>query len=121
MKVCKIWVFDIGRGFSSVIRAPGGKWIMIDLGSREGFNPVNNFIVPKLRKSPIKTEDGRFQISQLIITHPHNDHMTALEDFNDKIDPGLLTVPNDIDHKEQPPKAKVNWDLITNQSDELTN
>jgi beta-lactamase superfamily II metal-dependent hydrolase len=121
MKVCKVWIFDIGRGFSSVIRTPSHKWIMIDLGSSAGFNPVHNFLIPKIRKSNFNIKDGKFCISQLIITHPHNDHITAIKDFDGKIYPGLLTVPNDIEHLQQPPKAKVNWNLITNQSDDLTN
>jgi len=120
MKVCKIWIFDVGRGFASAIKTPAGKWISIDLGTSEEFNPISDFTLPHLRKGHHNKNNGKYSISQQIITHPHNDHMTAIKDFDKNVHPGLLTVPNDIDHKAQPPKGKVNWDLITNQSDDLT-
>jgi hypothetical protein len=32
----------------------------------------------------------------------------------------LLTTPNDIEHEQQPAKGKINWDLVTNQTQDLT-
>ena len=121
MKTCKVWIFDIGRGLSATIKTPAGKWIMIDLGSREGFNPVSDFMLPKIKKTNFVMKNNRFLISQLIISHPHDDHMTALKDFDKKLYPSLLTTPNDITHQNQPAKGKINWGLVTNPSDELTN
>lgn len=92
---------------------------MIDLGARGDFNPVTDFLLKRSLK--IDSSNHKRLISQLIITHPHNDHMTAIKDFDKNIYPALLTVPNDVDKPNQPPKGKVNWDLVTNQSDELTN
>lgn len=118
MQLCNIWIFDVGRGFVSAIRTPAGKWIMIDLGASSDFNPVTDFMLKKLL---VTNQEKKRPISQLLITHPHNDHLTAIEEFDKHIWPSLLTVPNDINHKNQPPKGKINWDLVTNQSDELTN
>lgn len=119
MKICTVWIFDIGRGFASVIRTPAGKWIMIDLGARDDFNPVTDFMI-KHSPKPDPSKNKR-PISQLILTHPHNDHMTAIKDFDKNLYPALLTVPNDVSHANQPDKGKVNWNLVTNPSDDLTN
>jgi len=117
MRLCNIWIFDVGRGFASAIRTPTGKWIMIDLGASSDFNPVTDFMLKKLS---LTSQQKKRSISQLLITHPHNDHLTAIEALDKYIWPSLLTVPNDIEHKKQLQKGKINWDLVTNQSDELT-
>ncbi len=118
MKSCNIWIFDVGHGFAAAILTPAGKWIVIDLGASDDFNPVTDFL---LTKKLVKFKDGRKEISQLILSHPHNDHMTCIKVFKKHIHPAYLTVPNDIDHENQPSGCKVNWDLVTNQSDDLTN
>lgn len=121
MKACRIWIFDIGRGFASAILTPNGKWILIDLGAKDDFNPVSDFIIPKLKAQKVtKNKDNKYLISQLIITHPHNDHMTTIEEFDKHIYPSLLTVPNDVEHQKQPAGGKVNWKLIKNPTEELT-
>lgn len=120
MKACKIWLFDIGRGVCSAIKTPAGKWIMIDLGSSSEFNPVYDFLIPKIKNGNLSTADNKYVISQLILSHPHDDHMTCIEDFHIKIYPSLFTTPNDIDHEDQPRHGKINWSLVTNPSDDLT-
>jgi len=114
MRVCDVWIFHVGRGVAGAIRTPGGKWIAIDLGASEDFCPVEDFF---LRRIP-KNGDGKRKLDQLIISHPHNDHMTALKRFHKIFYPGLLTVPND--NNPQDSKHKVNWELIPNPNDDLT-
>lgn len=115
MKLCTIWIFDVGRGLCAAIRTPSGKWIMIDLGSDDAFCPVKDFLLKHLSKPD---DDGRYRISQLIISHPHNDHLSAIKEFDTNVNPSLLTVPND--NVGQDDEYKINWDLITNQDAELT-
>ena len=114
---CHIWLFDVGRGFSSVIRTPDRKWVVYDLGAKDDFNPVTDFI--SHLSLPTYSEQKK-RISQLVISHPHNDHLTALKDFDKAFYTDLLTVPNDIDHPQQVYLGKVNWDLLTNQNSEFT-
>jgi len=116
MKTCDVWVFHVGRGVAGAIRTPVGKWIMIDLGVSSDFCPVDDFLLNYL---PREKEDDRRNLEQLIISHPHNDHMTALKRFDENYYPGLLTVPNDNDGQNE--EKKVNWERIQNPNDELTN
>jgi beta-lactamase superfamily II metal-dependent hydrolase len=120
LNACKIWVFDIGRGVCSVIRTPIGKWIMIDLGSSGEFNPIYDFLIPQIKNRNLSMHEDKYVISQLILSHPHDDHMTCIEDFNKRIYPSLLTTPNDIDHQNQPKNGKLNWSLVDNPTDNLT-
>jgi len=115
MKKCDVWVFHVGRGVAGAVRTPGGQWIAIDLGASDNFCPVEDFFLKHIPKN----ENGKRKIAQLIISHPHNDHMTSLERFHDNFYPALLTVPNDND--KQAEKQKVKWDLIQNPNDSLTN
>lgn len=116
MKTCDVWVFHVGRGVAGAIRTPAGKWIVVDLGASGDFCPVEDFLLNHL---PIEKEGERRNLEQLIISHPHNDHMTALKRFNENYYPGFLTVPNDNDGQDD--KKKVNWERIQNPNDELTN
>jgi len=94
---------------------------MIDLGANDKFNPVNDFMVPCFKYLCMeKRQDKKYQISQLIITHPHDDHLSAINDFNRAFYPSLFTVQNDLDHPAQSNESKINWDLITNPSSDLT-
>lgn len=88
-------VFNVGGALSTYFEAAGKK-VIVDLGSSKEFNPVIDFWVPlyTARKSA-KYTDGRFLIDQCIISHPHNDHMSAIMDFNKNFCPTLLTCPND--------------------------
>jgi len=110
----------VGRGFSAIIQTPMGKWILIDLGASDSFSPVTDFILPRLKAQKATRKDGRYEAAQLIISHPHDDHMTSLEEFDKHIYPVLLTVPNSVNHPKQPPGCKVNWALIRNPSEDLT-
>lgn len=115
MKACDIWIFHVGRGIAGAIRTPSGKWIAIDLGNSEDFCPVDDFYLRKIKK----TGNEKGDIAQLIISHPHNDHMSSIKKFGDNFYPSLLTVPNDNDPQDK--KYKINWERIKNPNEELTN
>lgn len=119
MQYCCIWIFDVGRGVAAAVLTPTRKWIMIDLGGSDDFNPVNDFMYSKLPASSLENSRGRKELSQLIISHPHDDHLTCIREFNQRIYPILLTVPNDVDDPNQPRNCKINWDRIQNPSAEL--
>jgi hypothetical protein len=91
-----IWLFNVGRGLSIFIRLPNNIGIWYDLGCSEEFSPVDFIkqnILPHLNKYNKSYNPG-----QLIISHPHIDHIQEITKFNEMIktySPGLITGPHD--------------------------
>ncbi len=88
-----VWVFNTGRGLASCIRIPGNHFIIYDLGCSEDFSPVDFYVAnfaPYLRG-----DDGQKPIAQLILSHPHVDHIQEARAFGDCcLYPTLVTAPN---------------------------
>lgn len=114
-------IFNVGEAFSSYIEVDDKKMI-VDLGKSEYFCPINNFLLPLAHRRGFSTmhdiRDSKTKhfINQLVISHPHDDHLYAIEDFHKSFCPELLTMPNDIGGQEE--KFKINWDLISNPSED---
>lgn len=101
-------VFNVGGALSAYLEI-GNKRIVVDLGKSESFNPVTDFLVPLFKKSGImKNEKGKYEIDQLIVSHPHADHISAIRDFNGLFDPKWLTCPNDKDENGKNEKLDLN-------------
>lgn len=99
-------VFNVGGALSSYLEIDD-KTIIIDLGKNSDFSPVNDFLVPLFKKRRAqKIDSGKYSLSQLIISHPHKDHVSDIIDFNTVFAPQLLTCPND---KEQSPRHKLDF------------
>lgn len=62
----KIWNVELGLAVH--IKAPNGKYIVIDLGSTNST-------------SPLKSLSGK-EVGYMIITHPHLDHFSDIENIN---------------------------------------
>lgn len=102
-------VFNVG-GALSIYTETDNKTIINDLGKSDSFNPVNEFLLPLYKKRMSSKKDGKFVVNQLIISHPHKDHISAIEDFNEHFAPELLTCPND--RPGQADSEKIKWDLL---------
>lgn len=77
----KTIIFNVGSAFSAYVENAEKK-IVIDLGTGNNFSPVNDFLIPLFdKRQEAKGQDGRYSINQLIISHPHNDHISDIEDF----------------------------------------
>ena len=61
----KVW--DVELGLAIHIKAPNGKYIVIDLGSKQDV-------------SPLKSLEGK-DVGYLIITHPHHDHFSDIKNI----------------------------------------
>ncbi len=109
-------VFKVGGALSSYIEYDG-KYILVDVGKNSDFNPVTDFLKPLFLKREGRI-DGKYSLDQLIISHPHNDHMSSIKDFDKSFHAKLLTCPND--NEGQDDKYKVNWNLVDNPSDDYT-
>ncbi len=91
----KLVVFNVGGALSTYMDINGIK-IIADIGKSADFNPVTDFLIPLASRNNFTVgSNGKFVIDQLIISHPHEDHISAIEDFNDNFYPELLTCPND--------------------------
>ena len=92
------WIFNTGRGLAVCLRFPDNRGILYDLGSSDDFSPtefVKREIAPHLRYYSDK------KIAQCILSHPHADHIsevdeiTAHERIHRSLVPQLITCPNE--------------------------
>lgn len=115
-------IFNVGAGLSSYIDTDDKK-ILIDIGNSSEFSPITDFLVPLFKKRGDKKGDkeetkNKYVIDQLFISHPHDDHISAIENFHKYIYPTLLTTPND--NKGMKENEKINWKLVDNRTDKFT-
>jgi competence protein ComEC len=92
-----IWIFNVGRGLSILILSPFKYGILVDLGSSDEFSPINYIkekILPKMSKY-----DG-FDLAQVLITHPHADHISDIQNL-DKLGYKLITCPHNKSDDEK--------------------
>jgi len=118
-----IWIFNVGRGLAIFIRTPLNHGILYDLGCSDYFKPIEFLkenIIPKLDKY------NGFTLIQILISHPHADHildiksLIPVEGENLLLYPALHTCPHDKTEGSAEPEV-INWDRIKNPegSDEL--
>lgn len=69
----KVWAVDLGLAVH--IKAPNGRYIVIDLGSKDGV-------------SPLQSLEGK-DVGYLVITHPHHDHFSDIRNI-DCVNPDVL-------------------------------
>ena len=79
----EILIFDVKHGNAIYIRTPNGKDVLIDCGSNDsnGFSP-SDYIKKQNRT-----------IDYLIVSHPHCDHISDIENFVKYHKPDLLDRP----------------------------
>lgn len=67
-KIAKMKIWNVELGLAVHIEASNGKYIVIDLGSKNGVNP--------LRSLWQKT------VGYMVITHPHHDHFSDIQNIS---------------------------------------
>ncbi|MFZ5942164.1 MAG: MBL fold metallo-hydrolase [Bacteroidota bacterium] len=109
-------IFNVGGALSSYIECNNHK-ILVDLGSSSDFHPIKDFLLPLyISRNESRDTNGKYSLSQLILSHPHNDHISDIEEFHKNFYPSLITIPND--NVGTPNAEKINWSLIDNPSDD---
>lgn len=116
----KTVIFNVKDALSAYVEYGDCK-VVIDLGKSDEFSPVNDFLVPRFKKiaarNPLeqKSNSDKFYIDQLILSHPHKDHISDIQDFDKYFYPRLLTTPN---AKDAEFAQNINWKHITSPDDE---
>ena len=57
-----------------------------------------------------KNNNDKFLVDQLLISHPHQDHISGIKEFRDSFYADLITCPNDNEGMEE--THKIDWDLL---------
>ena len=86
-RVATMTVWNVQLGLAVHVKAPNGKYIVIDLGTSENGNA-----------SPLGKRRND-NIAYMIITHPHLDHIDDILHFDDNA-PRVLKRPNSITNAE---------------------
>ena len=89
-----ITIWDVQHGAAAYIRTPSGKTIVVDLGvgaakSRTEFSPLLH----------LKERYGVQALDEVIITHPHRDHLDDIFNF-DTVSPRVLRAPKHLSEEE---------------------
>jgi mRNA degradation ribonuclease J1/J2 len=73
----KVVVFNVGAALSAYVETDNKK-IVIDLGKSSDFSPVNDFLIPLFEKrGEKKNYSDKYYLSQVFISHPHQDHISV--------------------------------------------
>ncbi len=111
-----IWIFNVGRGLSIFIRTALNQGIIYDFGCSPSFSPTEflaKHILPHIDAYKC------CKIAQMIISHPHADHISEIEyvpkkkEDNPLFYPSLLTCPHDKIEGSAKPEA-LRWERIKN-------
>lgn len=62
----KVWAVDLGLAVH--VEAPNGRYIVIDLGAKEGVEPLKSLV--------------QKDVGYMVITHPHHDHFSDIKNID---------------------------------------
>lgn len=111
-KFMKVVIFNVGAALSAYVETDNKK-IVIDLGKSSDFSPVNDFLLPLFKKRGEEKYSGdKYYLSQVFISHPHQDHISDLSDLDEHFYIDLYTTPNDLTIGADAHRKNVNWDLV---------
>lgn len=96
MEGLKIWFLDVGHGDCAYLQLPNGARMMIDCGGGENHWPSKLLKYFKVTKAdnPVQIPnrpDVEYGIDNLVVTHPHGDHIADIKAIHDDIGFFLLT------------------------------
>jgi competence protein ComEC len=98
-------LFDVGRGLCVAIRTPNNHLVVIDCGCSDDVSPIR--ILSQC--SSFWTGREGHALTQLIITHPHTDHIADIAQVTALMPPSIIVRRQDIDWKRliggKPPSA----------------
>lgn len=101
----KLAIFNVGGALSMYLEHDDQR-IIIDLGSGNGFSPVDDFLMPLFRRRG----DGLY-IDQLLLSHLDKDHISDFPKFCEKFHVNLITTPSDNQSMEE--RFKIKRDMLS--------
>lgn len=93
-KELQIIIWDVQHGSSAYVKTPNGKNIVIDLGTGKYSN--NEEFSPLMH---LKENYDVEQLDEVIITHPHTDHIDDIMNF-DELSPKVLARPHELTEED---------------------
>jgi len=102
----KVMVFDVEHGACAFIKTPTNHTILIDCGCTEGFSP--GLYIAKSELPNATGWNGR-KLTKMIVTHPHDDHITEIEAIKENCPPALLL------------RQKYDWEEVKTAEDAYDN
>lgn len=100
-KIATMKIWDVELGLSIHIKAPNNRYIVIDLGRKENFSPLEE----------LRGKD----VGYMVITHPHKDHIEDIDNIS-YARPDVLWRVKDFTRSELVSKAQNYYDRqIINQ------
>lgn len=97
----RIWIFDVEHGAMVFIRSSSGPTLVLDCGKGSLFSPSRYIFSHELTEEERRSQN---RITQLVVSHPHDDHIEDIEDFKGYLRPWNI-------HRQQ-----YNWDHVKAQS-----
>lgn len=79
----KVHFIDTGQSDSIFIKSPSGKTMLIDAGNNDDGDTIINYI----------KKQGVSKIDYIVGTHPHEDHLGAMDDVIERFDIGKILMP----------------------------
>lgn len=87
MNKLRIIIFDVEHGFCAFVKSPNNYALLIDCGSTDKFSPVKYIIENELYN--VQEYNG-CKLTKLVVTHPHDDHLSDIQTLKDKLEPAFL-------------------------------
>jgi len=92
----RVILFDVGHGFCAFLKSSTGYTLLIDCGCSEDFSPIKYIRESEL--GGVEPINGHY-LTELIITHPHDDHIKDINRVISELPPYLL-LRNTFDWKD---------------------
>lgn len=83
----KVMIFDVEHGACAFVKTPTNHTILIDCGCTEGFSPALYIATHELGDA---AGWNGHKLTQMVVTHPHDDHITEVEAVKKHCAPAIL-------------------------------
>jgi beta-lactamase superfamily II metal-dependent hydrolase len=83
----RVIVFDVEHGFCAFVKSPTGHTMLIDCGMGDSFSALKYICTHELNGT---ASYNGYPLTQLTISHPHDDHIRDIHRVTRKLSPAIL-------------------------------